>query len=345
MKALVKYDKGPEMTRIMDMPLPVTGPDEVLIKVMYAGICGTDPHIHNAKASMDINTPLILGHEFAGTINKLGENVTGFCIGDRVTAETHARYCGVCTLCRNNMYHLCRERKGYGFQTDGAFAQYVSANVRIVHRVPDNISLKEASLTEPLCVAYSALVKSARIRPGDTVAVIGPGPVGMLCAKVAKIQGASRVFMIGTTGDEKRLEASLEYGADEVFSGGGDETARHISGYGDGYGVDIVADTAGAAQALSLSMDIVRPGGRIVRIGWGPGPVGFSLDKIIAKSVTLKGHFSHTWDVWEKCLSLLKAEIISLKPIMTHILPLDQWETGFRLVEEKEAVKAVLEIN
>ena len=344
MKALVKYDQKPGMTKIMDMPIPRIGPDDVLIKVQYAGICGTDPHIHHSKASMRINTPLILGHEFAGIIKKAGKNVTGLCTGELVTAETHARYCGICTLCRNGMYHLCRDRMGYGFQTDGAFAEFVCAHKRIVHKIPEGVSPEEASLTEPLCVAYSALVKSARVRPGDTVAVIGPGPIGMLCAKMAKIQGASRVFMIGTTGDEKRLETSLGYGADEVFTAGGKDVEEKLKRYGDGYGVDIVVDTAGAAQALDLSLNIVRPGGMIVKIGWGPEPVGFSLDRLIAKAVTLKGHFSHTWDVWEKCLSLMSEGIISLKPLMTHILLLDDWEKGFRLVEEKEAVKAVLKI-
>ena len=164
--------------------------------------------MHRNLSSIKINVPLIFGHEFAGTIEKVGSEVKNYKVGDRVTAETHADYCGECELCRTNNYHICSQRKGFGFHTDGAFAEYVKVPARILHRVPDSLSLKEAALTEPLCVAYKSVVCGSRVRPGDTVVVIGPGPIGLLCIKMAQIVGASEIIAVGTDGDEERLDGS-----------------------------------------------------------------------------------------------------------------------------------------
>jgi len=342
MKAVVKYDTVPGATEIREMPVPEIGPGDVLVRIAYIGICGTDPHMHKNLTSIKINVPLIFGHEFAGTIEKIGSEVKGFKAGDRVTAETHADYCGECTLCRTNQYHLCRERKGYGFQTHGAFAKYVRVPARILHRVPDNVSLKEASLTEPLCVAYKSMVYSSTVRPGDTVVVIGPGPIGVLCVKMAQILGASTIIAIGTDGDDERLQMAKEYGATITINSSREDANLIVKSIGDNYGADLVVDTAGSSSTLALSMELVRPGGQITKVGWGPKPVGFSLDPIIQKSVTLRGHFSHTWDVWEKCLTLMASGQVDLKPLITHELSIDQWEKGFELVETKKAMKVVL---
>ena len=342
MKAVVKYDAKKGATRLMDMPVPVISDTDVLVEVAYIGVCGTDPHMHNNKTSIKLNLPLIFGHEFAGIIKKIGDDVKGYKIGDRVTAETHADYCGICQLCRTNNYHLCRDRKGYGFQIHGAFAKYVRVPGRILHRVPDNISLKEASLTEPLCVAYKALVFNSSINPGDSVVIIGPGPIGLLCTKIAEIQGAGEIIVIGTKGDDKRLQMAKKYGATRIINSSIDEPKDIILNFGDKYGVNLVVDTAGIAQTLDLSLDIVRPAGQITKIGWGIMPVNFSIDRLLAKSITLKGHFSHTWDVWEKCLELLKTCRVDLKPLITHELTIDKFEESFKLVESKQAIKVVL---
>lgn len=342
MKAVIKYDNVAGATEVREMPVPEIGPGDVLVRTAYIGICGTDPHMHHNLVSFKMNVPLVFGHEFAGIIEKVGSEVRNFQVGDRVTAETHADYCGDCSLCRTNQYHLCRERKGYGFQTHGAFAKFVKVPSRILHRVPDNVSLREASLTEPLCVAYKSMICSSTVRPGDTVVVIGPGPIGVLCTKMVKIAGASQIIIIGTDGDDERLNLAKAYGATITINSSKENAAAVVKSIGDKYGADLVVDTAGASATLALSMELVRPGGQITKIGWGPNPVGFSLDPIIQKSVTLRGHFSHTWDVWEKCLTLMASGQVDLKPLITHELPIDQWEKGFKLVESKEAMKVVL---
>lgn len=342
MKAVVKYDNVAGATSLQEIPIPEIGSRDVLVRVAYIGICGTDPHMHHNLVSFKMNVPLVFGHEFSGIIEEVGKDVNGFKVGDRVTSETHADYCGECSLCRTNKYHLCRERKGFGFHINGAFAKYVKVPARILHHLPESVSLREASLTEPLCVAYKSMIDNSDVRPGDTVAIIGPGPIGLLCAKMAQLSGAAEIVVIGTDGDAGRLEMAKLYGATMTIDSSRQESNLIIKSLGDKYGADLVVDTAGISATLKLSMEIVRPGGQITKIGWGPKPVEFSLDPIIAKSITLKGHFSHTWDVWEKCLTLLAKGIVDLKPLITHELPIDQWERGFELVESKKGVKVLL---
>lgn len=342
MKAVVKFDNIDGATELREVPVPETGQEDVLVKVAYIGICGSDPHMHHNKVTYKVNVPLILGHEFSGTIEKIGEDVKGFNIGDRVTAETHADYCGKCIMCRSNNYHVCRERKGYGFQIDGAFAKYVKVPARILHKIPNGVSLKEASLTEPLCVAYNSLVKHSKMKPGDLVVIIGPGPIGLLCTQMAKLIGASDIVVVGTSGDESRLDLAIEFGATKVINSSNEDAVNIILGMRDKYGADVVVDTAGFSPALKLSMDVVRPCGEINKIGWGPLPVGFSLDPMISKAVTMNFTFSHNYDVWEKCLVLMENKSIDLNKMITHELTLDKWNDGFELIESKKGLKIVL---
>jgi L-iditol 2-dehydrogenase len=342
MKAVVKYDNVANATELREVPVPQIGETDVLVEVAYVGVCGTDPHMHNGSVVFNFNCPFILGHEFAGTIVKVGGQVTNFKVTDRVTSETHADYCGHCSLCRTNNYHLCRGRKGFGFHVDGAFTRYVRVPERSLHRVPDSVSLKAASLTEPLCVAYKSVICNSSVNPGDTVVVIGPGPIGLLCMRMAQLSGASEIIAVGTQDDDGRLELSKSYGATITINSSRQDALPKIMSLGDGYGADLIVDTAGAAETLKLSMAAVRPNGQITKIGWGPKPVNLSLDPLIAKSVTFKGHFSHTWDVWEKCLTLMSKGQIDLEQLITHELPIDKWEEAFELVETQKAMKVVM---
>jgi L-iditol 2-dehydrogenase len=342
MKAVVKYADKAGATEIRDVPIPVIDKTDVLLEVAYTGICGTDPHLHNNTSAFKFVRPFILGHEFAGTIAETGSEVVGFSAGDRVTSETHAEFCGKCALCKQNNYPLCRERKGFGFHVDGAFTKFVKVPQRILHHIPDNVSLKAASVTEPFCVAYKALISNSNIKAGDTVVIIGPGPIGILSVKLAQLSGAGEIVVIGTKGDDKRLKIAKEFGATALIDSSIEDPLKRILSLGDGYGADLVVDFAGSSSTLKLSIDAVRPAGQITKIGWGPQPVNFSLDPLISKSITLKGHFSHTWDVWEKCLTLMGKEMIDLEKIITHELGIDQWEKGFELLESREAIKVVL---
>ena len=160
-------------------------------------------------------------------------------MGDRVTSETHAEFCGKCALCKQNNYPLCRERKGFGFHVDGAFTKYVKVPEKILHHVPHNVSLKAASVTEPFCVAYKAMISNSNIKPGDVVVIIGPGPIGILSAKLAQLSGAGDIVVVGTEGDDYRLKLAQEFGATVIINSSTEDPLKKILSLGDGYGADL----------------------------------------------------------------------------------------------------------
>lgn len=343
MRALVRYGVEPDEFGIQTVPDPQPGAGEVVLRVGACGICGSDLRQYRRRLDSARNLPRIPGHEFSGVVVELGEGVTEFQIGDRVVCETAAEVCGQCELCRTGNYNLCRFRKGYGFSVDGAFAEYVKAPVRALHRIPDGLSLEGAALTEPACVAYNAVGVHTHIHPGDTVVVIGSGAIGLMALQVALLFGA-RTYLVGVTGDEKRLEAARALGADDVFNVDETDVFAVVRDQTDGLGAHVVVDAVGGVPStLELALRVVRPLGQITKIGWFHGPVPFSMDALLAKTVWLKGSFSHTWPTWERCLRLMAENKIQTIPLISHILPLDEWTTGYELSIRREAVKAILQ--
>ena len=341
MRAVVKYKREDGNTEIRDLPVPELGPEDVLIKVAYIGICGSDPHMFRNQVSYVMNIPFTFGHEFSGVIEKVGSAVTAWKPGDRVTAETHAQFCGRCQMCRTNNYRFCRERKGYGASADGAYAEYVKAHQRILHRLPDTLSLRDAACTEPTCIAYNVVISKTPVAAGDSVVVIGPGGIGLLSANLARLAGAKDVVVVGGPGDDGRLETAMKFGATAIVRHG-EDAMKIKAGMNEGYGADLVVDAAGPAATLKLAIDLVRPDGMINKVAWGPKPIDFSLDPVIQKGVTLQGSFSHTWDIWEKCIGIMASGAIDFDTFVTHELPLEQWREGFELVESRRGLKVVL---
>src|SRR5690606_17056215 len=178
-------------------------------------------------------------------------------------------------------------------------ARYVAVPARCLHRIPDELSFEKACLTEPCSVAYNAVVNNASVRPGDRVIVIGPGTIGMLCALIAQLMGAE-VAVVGLSTDRKRLDVAAAYGL-HAIGGDASQWAKEL----DGLGADCVIDSAGVSATLQQAIEWVRPSGQIVKVGWGPQPIGFSLDPIVQKNVRIQGSFSHNWPIWEKVIRLL----------------------------------------
>jgi len=345
MKALVRYGVEPDEFGIQTVADPHPKAGEVILRVGACGICGSDLGQFRRRLSSPQGLPRIPGHEFSGVVVEVGEGVTDFHLGDRVVCETAADVCGKCELCRTGNYNLCRSRKGYGFSVDGAFAEYVAAPVRALHRIPEGLSLERAALTEPACVAYNALGVHTHLRAGDTVVVIGSGTIGLMALQVARLFGAT-TYLVGVSGDEKRLEAARSLGAEEVFKSDVTDVYALVKERTDGLGAHVVVDAVGGVPAtLELALRLVRPLGQITKIGWFHGPVPFSLDALLSKTVRLQGSFSHTWATWERCLRLMAENKIQTTPLISHLLPLDEWETGFELSLNREAVKAVIQPN
>ena len=239
-------------------------------------------------------------------------------------------------MTRAGLYNLDPSRKGFGYGVNGAMTRYVKVPARCLHHIPDNLPFEQACLTEPCCVAYNTVIENSNIKPGDQVIVIGPGTIGILCAAVAKLCGAD-VAVTGLATDEERLKIARQYGCETII---GDATAWAKSK--DGLGAHTVVDAAGSSYTLKIAMDLVRPKGQITKVGWGPQPLGFSLDPLVQKNITLQGSFSHNWPIWEKVISLLATGKLDVKPIIGGVWPITQWEEAFNKMHKGEIVKSVL---
>lgn len=342
MLGLVNYAKEPHSVELRELPVPSIGEEDVLFKVEAVGICGSDLHQYTGKQSWPVNYPVVLGHEFAGYVAQAGKRVSGFKEGDRVVSETAAVLPSDSAFLRRGLYNLEPKRLGFGYGVDGAMAPYVRVPARCLHTVPASLPLEKASLTEPCCVAYNAVCVHSPIKPGDAVAVIGPGPIGLLCAMMARLSGAGHLLVIGIPADAQRLAVARQIGADTTLGEHQEDVQAWVRNFGDGYGLDVVIDAAGVSASLKLALDLVRPAGHITKVGWGPQPLNFSLDPLVQKAVTLQGSFSHNWAIWEKVISLLAAGKIDLDLILNRISPLHEWHEAFEQMHSGVIVKGVL---
>ena len=202
--------------------------------------------------------------------------------------------------------------------------------------------MEHAALTEPCAVAYNAVCMNAHIRPGDIVLVIGPGPIGLLCALMARLSGAGPLVVAGLPNDAGRLAIARELGADVTV-----DPAMHacIRDLGDGLGADVVIDAAGISATLQVAMEVVRPNGHISKVGWGRTPIDFSLDPLVQKNVTLQGSFSHNWPIWERVIRMLSDGQIDLRPVVSRVASLAAWEECFNGMLHGDYCKAVLTPN
>jgi alcohol dehydrogenase/L-iditol 2-dehydrogenase len=334
--AVINYSSEKGSVEIREIPMPDIGEEDVLLEVANVGVCGSDLHQWTADHSWKVNYPVVLGHEFGGHIAQLGNRVTGWKTGDRVVSETAAVINTNSPLSKAGLYNLDPDRKGFGYGVNGAMTRYVKVPARCLHRVPEHLSFEEACLTEPCCVAYNSVVGNSRIKPGDRVIVLGPGTIGILCAAMSKLCGAE-VAVAGLEGDRQRLEISKRYGCEAII---GDAVAW--ARQRDGLGAELVIDATGSSISLKTAMELVRPNGQITKVGWGPQPLGFSLDPLVQKNVTLQGSFSHNWPIWERVIALLANGMLNVKPIIGGVWPITEWHEAFEKMRGGEIVKSVL---
>ncbi len=334
--AVVNYAPEKGCVEIREIERPEIGDEDVLLEVANVGVCGSDLHQWTADHSWPVNYPVVLGHEFSGRIAQLGSRVEGWHEGQRVVSETAAIISQNNPMTRRGLYNLDPTRKGFGYGVNGAMTKHVCVPARVLHAVPDALPLERACLTEPCCVAYNAVVKNGRIEPGDRVVVLGPGTIGILCAAMARLCGAE-VAIVGLEADRQRLEIGRQYGCETIV---GD--ARSWAMQRDGLGCDGVIDAAGASATLKLAIDWVRPAGWISKVGWGPQPLGFNLDPLVQKNVTLQGSFSHNWPIWERVLALLASGQLDVQPIIGGVWSITDWHTAFEKMHSGEVVKSIL---
>ncbi|HAB18911.1 MAG TPA: zinc-binding dehydrogenase [Verrucomicrobiota bacterium] len=335
--AIVNFSAIPGSVELREVPIPEIGVDDVLLEVEAVGVCGSDLHMWTGQQSWKVNYPCVLGHEFAGRIAKRGANVAAkWADGLRVVSETHAIVDPDSPLTRRGLYNLDPNRRGYGAAVDGAMTHFVRVPSRILHRVPDGLPLEIAALSEPCCVAFNATAMNSRIVPGDRILVLGPGPIGVLCAAIARLCGAE-VALAGLERDRARLEKARAYGCEVII---GDPLPWCRSG--DGLGAEGILDATGVSAALETALAAVRPAGWITKVGWGPQPLGISLDPLVQKNVRLQGSFSHHWEIWERVLALLASGKLDVRPIIGGEWSLPHWCEAFETMHRGDIIKAVL---
>jgi len=342
MKAIVKYQQGDGFVGLRDVPEPAAGQGQVKIRVEAAGICGTDLHIWHGDVMIPVHPPVVLGHEFSGVIVEVGPGVGRWKVGQRVTAENSRQVCGECDYCMTGDYNLCEKRLATGYAFDGAFAAYCVVPQERVHLLPDNVDFLTGALSDPSACAYRAVCEKAQVQPGDLVLITGAGPMGLFSTQYAKASGGI-VILTGTDRDGPRLKLGKQLGADYTFDVTNDDVENRIMELTGHKGVDVVVECSGAPEAARQALRLIRKRGRYTLVGIFGKAIEFSLDQVLYKEVHVIGMFSQKYLAWEKAIALASQGKILCRPLISDVLPLSEWEQGFRRFESKEALKIIFE--
>jgi L-iditol 2-dehydrogenase len=350
MKATVLM--GPNQLQVREMKTPVPGPLDVLIKVEATAVCGSDVSL--IAKPWEAQPPygsFIIGHEYAGTIAALGESVDEFKLGDRVAVEASLG-CGRCRNCRLGNYTAClnygnlgRGHRANGFTTNGGFAEYALNHINTVHKIPASVEFDEAALITNLgCVLYGFQTTGGYV-VGDRVAVIGPGPLGLIAVGVAKALCAEKTFLIGTR--DSRLEMGKGMGATRLINVNQEDPVKVVREETNGMGADLVIESSGAPQGLRTAIEMCKRMGKVLLLGYPEEPVSADFSMMGMRNIHI---FSVRGEGWANCaraVSMLGQGRISLKPLATHSFPLARIEEAFRTFKERigGAIKVIVHPN
>lgn len=341
MKALLlsEYKK----LEIAEVPIPTAAHDEILVRVAACGICGSDVHGYDGSSGRRI-PPLVMGHEAAGVVERVGEAVSNFKPGDRVTFDSTI-YCGECMFCKCGEVNLCDRREVLGvscgdYRRAGAFAEFVVVPARIAYPLPEHLSFPEAALLEAVSVALHA-VSLVSIRPDDTALVVGAGTIGLLIQQALKAAGCSRVYV--TDVDANRLVLSESLGATRTL-GSGPNLVHEILQISNGLGVDIAIEAVGNTPAVQTAINCVRKGGHVVLVGNISPEVTIPLQKVVIRQITLHGSCASSGE-YPRAIELMSSGQIRVKPLISAVAPLTGGPQWFERLyaREKGLMKVVLE--
>ncbi|WP_416175625.1 zinc-dependent alcohol dehydrogenase [Clostridium sp.] len=345
MKGLVKLSPEAKNTELREIPKPTAGYKQVVIKVMAAGICGTDIRFYKTdEGKTKLKTPVVIGHEGSGIISEIGEGVKGLKIGDRVVTETTFTHCGKCEYCIKGYYNLCIDRTSIGSKVNGFFAEYVVCDSDRIHKLPDNVSFEEGAMVEPISCCVHGVFERSNIKPGDVCVVSGPGPIGIITAQLVKIAGAN-VVLIGTKHSKKRLELAQKLGINDVLITGEDDIKKHINDLTNGIGADIIFECSGSNSALTTSFNIVKKLGQIVLVS-APSKATINLwDDVLLKELDVISFISSKPTSWNTTIKLLHQKKLKVEELISHKFPIEKWEEAFELSMSKEANKIMIYPN
>jgi L-iditol 2-dehydrogenase len=327
-RGLTKLAPGAGNVALSDRPEPKAAAGHVVLDVVAAGICGTDIHIYDGEyASLP---PVTMGHEVSGVVAELGEGVDAAWRGARIVTETYFSTCGHCTFCLDGRINLCAERRSIGSFVDGGFAPRLHVPARNLHRIPDWLDGRIAAMTEPLACCCQSLLNPEQIREGDAVLVVGPGPIGLLAAQVARAAGGD-VHVRGTPRDVPRLDVAARLGFTTSTTDEGPAGA-----------FDVVVECSGHEAGMTFALESARRGARYVQIGLAGKPVSIPFDLVCFGELTVTSGNASTPASWERALQLIGDRQVDLEPLFSEAVPLTEWERAFAATRSGAGIKYML---
>lgn len=346
MRALVKYAAGVGNVGIREMPVRPPDADELLIKIKYCGICGTDLHI--ARDEFPNDPPVTIGHEYCGTIVEMGSAVaSSWEKGQRVVGELHTGACGQCALCRSGNPHICDAKLALGSRHDGAFAEYLTLPAWLVHPIPKGVSWEVAGVIEPFAIAAHCLIERGEIEGADSVLITGSATMGLMSTIWASRLGAQDIIIAGTDIDaHERFALARQLGAHRTVNVQRHDLSQVVMDRTRGKGVDVWVECSGARAAIQGGLSLVKKKGQLVMIGLiGTETLAIPWNTLLYREIDAYGCFSSPPSSWALALAAAAEEADKLRRLVTAILPLSEWEQGFAMMRRGEGVKILLDME
>lgn len=329
-----------------ERPIPTPKADEVLVKLEYVGICGSDMHYYETGAIGDyvVKPPFVLGHEPGGIVVEVGSNVKHLKVGDKVALEP-GKTCGHCEFCRQGKYNLCPDVVFFATPpVDGVFQEYVAHEAALCFKLPDNVSTLEGALIEPLAVGFHA-ANQGGAHAGQTAVVMGAGCIGLVSMMALKAEGVSRVYVVDVMA--KRLEKALELGADGVINGKDEDAVEAVRRLTGGMGCDLVIETAGTEITTRQTVHMTKKGATIVLVGYSKtGEITLPMSLALDKELTFKTVFRYR-HIYPMAIDAVAAGKVNLKGIVTDIFGFDDIQNAMdkSVADKANIVKAVVKIS
>lgn len=344
MMAVVKHKDGKGGWAYEKVARKDPAENEVEIEIKSIGICGSELHLYHDNHFY--TPPVVVGHEFCGEISRVGRNVKDWKTGDRVVAALDKGACGNCEFCRRGMPNFCTEGKAVGYDENGGWTEYYCTPQNTLFRLPENVSFEEGSMTEPCNVACQALSVKKTVQIGDLVLVQGCGTIGMISAMVAKAIGAGTVMITGTNVDEAvrlPLARSIE-AIDHVVNVEQENLYEKIMEFTQGKGADVIVEASGAVSVIQDIVKLIKKTGNIVVLGeTSAKEIPIPWNDAVLKACTIYFSFGEVYDAWNTAIKLMGTNKLELGKLITHRVPLAQFRKGFELLEQKDALKVILE--
>lgn len=339
MKAAVYH--GPQNMTVDEIPVGELGRSQVRVKVKYCGVCGTDLHIfHGDGGAADVTPPLVPGHELSGVVAEVGEDVTSVKVGDRVAVDPN-NTCGECYFCKNGKAHFCQNMIGYGTTKDGGFAEYATVDEKVVYKFAEHLDFIEAAMTEPISCCLNG-IDLCNIKAGDTVLVIGGGPIGMIMLQLAKYAGAGKLILSEPV--EEKRELAMKIGATKTINPIEEDVKKVLSEYCEN--VDCVIECAGRIQTQEQAIDLAGNCATVMYFGLCGPDANFPLkpDVLFKKELTVTSSFINPY-TFQRALSVLESGRLELSSLITNVVPLDDIVDVFTNDEYRRAGKVMIKMD